>query len=116
MDVDEQVPSTSNFNGVFEPGEEIRISHVGVLARPTPERRASSTSLTAYFTGPAGAPYIVTDGAAGYGTLTPPDTADCLDQPDCWIYIERSGLGPRARDATADEIRKRLGRHRPRRS
>jgi len=113
VDVTALAPPDSNVNGVFEPGETIQIE-------PTWNFFGTAdvvlTGQLTNFTGPTSAAppfpsYRLTDGAAGYGTLTPPDSADCETNADCYrLTAETAGARPVQHwDATVDEILEATG-------
>ncbi|HEV8118926.1 MAG TPA: matrixin family metalloprotease [Thermoanaerobaculia bacterium] len=68
--------TSSNLNGILEPGESILVEpawqndSIGSLAL------SGAASL---FTGPAGATYTLSDAAASYGTLAPGADGNCFD-------------------------------------
>ena len=113
VDVTALAPPDSNVNGVFEPGETVQIEPTWNFFG------AADVVLTGQltnFTGPTSAAppfpsYRLTDGAAGYGTLTPPDSADCETDTDCYrLTAETAGARPAQHwDATVDEILEATG-------
>lgn len=80
LDVDSSAVS-SDGNGVFEPGERVRV---------TPAWRNDGFAPIALdgtasdFDGPNGATYTISVGNAGFGTVAPGATASCLDAGDCY--------------------------------
>ena len=84
MDVDAHsaAGSSSNVNGVLEPGESVEVSPA--WKNTTIASQAFSGAATA-LTGPAGGIYTIDDGAAGYGSVAPGATANCHDATgDCY--------------------------------
>jgi cysteine-rich repeat protein len=113
VDVTALAPPDSNVNGVFEPGETIRIEPTWSFFGTAD---AVLTGQLANLTGPTSAAppfpsYRLIDGAAGYGTLTPPDSADCQTNSDCYrLTVETTGARPVQHwDATVDEILEATG-------
>ena len=86
--------TSSNLNGVFEPGESVLFEpawtnvSVGTL---------NPTGSLSGFTGPGGAAYTVNDGAANYGSVVSVDTASCRDTGNCYRL---SVSNPAVRPAT----------------
>ena len=82
-------PADLDGNGVLDPGE-------AATVRPSWRNLngASQTfsSVAAAFTGPPGATYAVTDGAADYGTVPDAATASCQAAVNCFVV---SVAGPR---------------------
>jgi hypothetical protein len=79
--------TTSNRNGVLEPGE-------AVLVEPSWKSSSSFagglglTGAIKNFAGPAGGIYLLNDSAAGYGTISPGDRFNCYDGTvghDCYV-------------------------------
>jgi hypothetical protein len=73
--------TSSNLNGVFEPGESI-------LFEPAWTNVSTGTlgpdgSLSG-FTGPGGASYSINDGVADYGSVASVATASCADTGNCY--------------------------------
>ena len=108
VDVTQLTPDSSNVNGVFEPGEAVRIQPTWTY---TGAVDVVLTGQLANFTGPTtGAPpfprYILSDGAASYGTMSPTDTSSCDPGSDCYrLYADQLGTRPAQHwDASVDEI------------
>jgi streptogramin lyase len=84
MDVDAHsvTGSSSNVNGVLEPGESVEVSPA--WKNTTIASQAFSGAATA-LTGPAGGVYTIDDGAAAYGSVAPGATGNCHDATgDCY--------------------------------
>jgi cysteine-rich repeat protein len=98
-------PDTSNVNGVFEPGESVRIDPTWANSAPG---GITLTGQLTNFTGPtANSPvYMVSDGAADYGTINSGSTVSCDPTSNCYrVYAANSGARPAQHwDAAADEI------------
>jgi hypothetical protein len=81
LEVDVSASSTSDGNGVFEPGEAVITApqwrNVGGFSVSL-----SGTALS--FSGPAGAVYTLTDDRARYGIIAPGASASCLGQGNCY--------------------------------
>jgi hypothetical protein len=95
--------TTSNLNGVFEPGETVLVEPAwrNVLMAPTDVTGAASG-----LTGPAGPSYSIEDGAASYGTVVPGATGDCYSATQNCYRLTISGQRPATHwDATFDESR-----------
>jgi streptogramin lyase len=93
MDVDKHAVTgtSSNVNGVLEPGETVELSPSwknGLAGDQT--FTGSATALT----GPAGPSYAINDAAANYGTVTPSATADCHDATGDCYRVTVSGARP----------------------
>jgi cysteine-rich repeat protein len=108
VDTVELVPDNSNVNGVFEPGESVRIQPAW---RYTGIPDIELTTQLANFTGPTSASppfplYMVSDGAASYGTMTTTDTASCDPASNCYrVHAATTGARPVQHwDATAEEL------------
>ena len=65
--------TSSNVNGVLEPGETVLVNASWKNTSATP---VNLTGTASAFTGPAGATYSLLDSAADYGTIAPGATAD----------------------------------------
>ena len=93
MDVDKHAPagSSSNVNGVLEPGETVELSPSWTNGLVGPQ---TFTGAASALTGPAGPTYAIGDATADYGTVAPGSTADCHDATgDCYL-ITISGTRP----------------------
>jgi hypothetical protein len=95
--------STSNGNGVMEPGETLTVAptwrNSTAAARP-------ATGMLSQFTGPGAASlYTITDAAAGYGTLPATGTGGCTAAGNCYaLALAVPGARPAAHwDATVRE-------------
>ena len=84
LHVDENAtPQTSsNLNGVLEPGETVQVAPELVNRSPA-DLSASGTVTTVV--GPSGATYTIVDDTATYGTVPAGATGNCLNQNDCYI-------------------------------
>ena len=105
LSVDEPAPGFLADNGVLEPGETV------VDVRPTWTNQGQSaialTGRVAFFTGPPGATYTITDGASDYGTLDPGIPDDCLGQAQGCYAVSVSAPATRPAphwDATLTEV------------
>jgi len=83
--------TTSNVNGVLEPGETVEISPswTNTLAGPQ-----SFTGTAATLTGPAGPTYAIGDAAADYGSVAGGATADCHSATGNCYRVTVSGARP----------------------
>jgi hypothetical protein len=83
--------TTSNVNGVLEPGETVEVSPAWQNTLPGAQPVAgTAVSLT----GPAGPTYALADASADYGSVAGGATADCHDATgDCYL-ITISGARP----------------------
>ncbi len=86
--------TSSNVNGILEPGERVLFSPSWTNASNSTV--TASGTLTG-FTGPAGATYTVADGAASYGAAAPAATRNCRNTGDCY---ELQVSSPATRPAT----------------
>jgi cysteine-rich repeat protein len=108
VDMVDVSPEISNINGVFEPGETVRIQPTWTYTG-TPD--VVLTGQATNFTGPTTASpptprYRVSDGAAEYGDVSMDDLASCATGSNCYL-IHADALGARPAqhwDATIDEI------------
>ena len=83
--------SSSNMNGVFEPGETVEVSPAW---HNTAAGAQSVSGTAAILTGPAGPTYTVVDASANYGSIAGGGTADCHDATgDCYL-LKISGARP----------------------
>ena len=84
IDVDGVAGPSSNGNGVFEPGETVRVapSWFNSVERPLSADGQKASS----FTGPSGTgvSYTVPDPAAVYGAIAPDATVSCVTTGDCY--------------------------------
>ena len=93
--------TTSNVNGVFEPGETVEVSPAW---HNTAAGAQSVAGTAASLTGPAGPTYTIDDASATYGTIAGGGTADCHDATgDC--YRSRSRARGRSRTGTRSSPR-----------
>ena len=91
--VDAHAPSgtSSNVNGVFEPGETVEVSPAW---HNTLAGAQSVSGTAASLTGPAGPTYTIEDASASYGSIAGGATADCHDATgDCYV-LTISGARP----------------------
>jgi len=81
--VDARSPAgtSSNVNGVFEPGETIVFDPAWTNVSTGTVSSAGSLSV---FSGPGGASYTIIDGAANYGSVASVATASCFDNLNCY--------------------------------
>jgi hypothetical protein len=87
-------------NGVLQPNES-GVSVAPSWSNPNSSAVANVTGALGNFTGPAGPLYVITDGAAAYGTVAANSTQQCTD---CYAVSVTAGSRPAAHwDATADE-------------
>lgn len=75
--------TSSNINGVFEPGEAVQFE--SGWTNVTTGSIGGVSGGSAGFTGPAGATYSVPDTAAAFGTIASAATGACLSQADCYV-------------------------------
>ena len=68
--------TSSNLNGILEPGESILVEPFWHNDSPGPVALNGAASL---FSGPAGASYTLSDGSASYGTLSAGANGNCYD-------------------------------------
>ena len=83
VDANAVAGSSSDHNGVLEPGETVEVSPAwqNTLAGPQ-----SFTGTASSLTGPAGATYTIDDATANYGSVAGGATADCHDATgDCYL-------------------------------
>jgi len=73
--------TTSNVNGILEPGETVMLEPAWDNAS---SGTVSPTGTASSFTGPAGATYTLADAAAGYGSVSPVTTASCTSTGNCY--------------------------------
>jgi hypothetical protein len=73
--------TSSNTNGVFEPGETVIFEPEWTNVSTG---TVSPTGSLGAFSGPGGASYTITDGGAGYGSVASVGTASCKDVPNCY--------------------------------
>ncbi len=98
-------PQALGLDGVFEPGETVVVQPGYFNGNSSP--LAGLTGTASNFTGPAGATYTLSDGAASYGTLAPNAAADCFSAGgDCYVMgLDNPAPRPAAHwDATFDEL------------
>jgi len=95
--------STSNLNGVLEPGETVVVEPSWKNTTTAP---LTFTGTASNLTGPGGPTYSIPDSTADYGTVAPGATANCYDATaahDCYLMTV-SGARPVAHwDATFTE-------------
>jgi streptogramin lyase len=91
VDANSVTGSSSNVNGVFEPGETVEVSPSW---HNTAAGAQSVSGTAATLTGPAGPTYTIVDASASYGTIAGGGTADCHDATgDCYL-LTISGARP----------------------
>jgi len=93
IDVDVHGIGTSDLNGVFEPGEAIRVEPK--WANQSKSDFAGLEGNATNFYGPAGPTYTLLDGAASYGTLLSNSLATCNDSSVAECYAVQAGSVPR---------------------
>jgi streptogramin lyase len=91
VDAHAVIGTTSNVNGVLEPGETVELSPAWRNDLAGAEAIAGAASA---LTGPAGPTYTIVDGAADYGSVNPGATADCHDATGDCYRITISGARP----------------------
>jgi streptogramin lyase len=92
--------STSDVNGVLEPGETVQVAPSWKNTSAIPQ---SFTGTASNLTGPAGPTYAVDDGSADYGTVSAGAVGDCGANGDGYLMTV-SGARPSAHwDATFTE-------------
>ncbi len=107
VDVTALAPPDSNVNGVFEPGETIQIEPTWTYTGlPDVELTGQLTTFTGPTTASPPFPfYLLSDGAANYGTVVATDTSSCVAGPDCYRISAEALTRPGQHwDATVDEI------------
>jgi hypothetical protein len=81
LNIDPVAGGGGDGNLVFEPGETVQVE-------PTWKNEASNainlTGSASNFAGPAGATYTIQDAAAGYGTISPGASVNCLTLSNCY--------------------------------
>ncbi len=83
--------SSSNANGVLEPGETVQVAPAWRNTLTSPE---TFTGTATTLTGPAGPSYTINDSSADYGTVGPDATRDCnTATADCYLMTV-SGTRP----------------------
>ncbi len=84
LHVDEHAtPETSsNLNGVLEPGETVQVAPELVNQSPA---SLTANGMITKIAGPGGATSTVVDATATYGTVAPGMTGHCLNQNDCYV-------------------------------
>jgi serine protease AprX len=76
--------TSSNLNGVLEPGEQVMIAPS--WTNPT-GASVSFTGTAAGFSGPGGSYYSILDNSAAYGTVAPGATSNCFSATgNCFIF------------------------------
>ena len=101
VDVHAVAGTSSNINGVLEPGETVQISPFWMNTQGAGQ---AFTGTASGLGGPAGPVYTIDDAAADYGTVPAGATADCNSATgDCYL-VTVSGARPTAHwDATFTE-------------
>ena len=101
--VDEhEAGTTSNLNGVLEPGEIAAVEPSWSNAGGTP---FTLVTYGSNFTGPAGPTYTLYDAGAAYGTVSPLSTNNCWDATGDCYRVKVTGTRPSVHwDASFDEI------------
>ncbi len=83
--------SSSNTNGVLEPGETVQVAPSWTNRRATSQ---TFTAVAANLTGPPGPTYTIIDTAADYGTVAGDSSVNCQDATaDCYL-MTISGIRP----------------------
>jgi hypothetical protein len=85
--------TSSNLNGVLEPGETVRVEPAWT---DVSTGSVTATGSAISFNGPSGATYSTVDGSASYGTIASTATSSCQGSGDCYIVSVSS---PPARPA-----------------
>ncbi len=83
--------TSSNVNGVLEPGETVEVSTAWTNTLLGPQ---SVTGSAASLTGPPGPTYTIDDAAADYGSVAGAATADCHDATGDCYRVTVSGARP----------------------
>ena len=84
--------TSSNVNGVLEPGETVEVSPFWHNMLGTPQ---TFTGTADELTGPAGATYQIVDAQAGYGTAVGGATVNCHDATgDCYLISVDAAVRP----------------------
>jgi len=84
--------TSSNVNGVLEPGETVEVSPFWRNTLGTPQ---SFTGTADGLTGPAGGSYTIVDAQADYGTAIGGATVDCYDATaDCYLISIDAAVRP----------------------
>ena len=107
VDVTPNVPATSDVNGVFEPGESVRIEPAWNNDDPgNLEVRAQIANFTGPWTASPFFPfYMTSDSAAYYGVLLPSETKACDADSDCYrVFADGENRPALHWDASVDEI------------
>ncbi len=107
VDVTPNVPATSDVNGVFEPGESVRIEPAWNNGDPgNLEVRAQIANFTGPWTASPFFPfYMTSDSAAYYGVLLPSETKPCDADSDCYrVFADAINRPALHWDASVDEI------------
>jgi cysteine-rich repeat protein len=110
--VDVTATGTSDVNGVFEPGETVRIEPTWTNGDPgNLEVRAQIANFTGPTTGSPPFPfYMISDGAAYYGVLLPAETKPCDADSDCYrVFADATNRPAQHWDASVDEILSNFG-------
>jgi cysteine-rich repeat protein len=98
LQADPSVGSSSDGNGVFEPGETAAVRPS--FRNPTVSAGELTGGAT-NFTGPGGATYSIVDGLADYGSIAPSATASCAGTGNCYsLKVSLPASRPDARPAT----------------
>ncbi len=94
--------TSSNLNGVLEPGETVQFEPA--WANASLSLQSPSGSATS-FTGPPGATYTAVDAAAVYGSVPSGATASCYSEANCYVlYVSNPASRPALHwDATLTE-------------
>jgi cysteine-rich repeat protein len=107
VDVTPNVPGTSNVNGVFEPGESVRVEPAWTNGGGSAvDVRAQIVNFIGPFTASPPFPsYLVSDSAGYYGSIAPAQTTPCTTNSNCYLLFADANVRPaRHWDATFDEI------------
>ena len=93
--------TSSNINGVLEPGESVQVAPVWKKTRGSPQLL---TGIATGFTGPAGPTYTIDVATADYGTVSTGATVDCDSTTGDCFRMTVTGARPAAHwDATFTE-------------
>ncbi len=111
MLVDVTATGASDANGVFEPGESVRIEPSYRNTDSSNFGASAQITLTGPITASPPYPvYRISDGAAYYGVLLPLETKSCTADSDCYrVFADAQTRPGQHWDATADEILSNLG-------
>jgi hypothetical protein len=101
VDTEEVTGSSSNHNGVLEPGETVQVAPVWLNSSTIPWSFGGQASN---LTGPSGPTYTIGDAVAGYATVEGGALSDCTTAPGGCYLMTVSGTRPAQHwDATFSE-------------